>query len=147
MFCGHNYQTESAFFGEGIQSKFGGILGYRVREPKHPFQNFGERAQLVAHTGWAKKVGHGHMTITRSNLNRFLFFSTGRFLGKFVVKCILKSLQIKKGLLLTVRETFLIGENLAKLQARAWLSHALCASGQHTAKRRRKCTRQSRSCL
>jgi len=32
---------------------------------------------------------------------------------------------------------------LAKLQARAWLSHALCMPGQHTAKRRRKCTRQS----
>ena len=40
-----------------------------------------------------------------------------------------------------------ICEYLAKLQARAWLSHALCAPGQHTAKRRRKCTRQSRSCL
>ena len=38
---------------------------------------------------------------------------------------------------------FLIGEYLAKLQARVWLSHALCAPGQHTANRRRKCTRQS----
>jgi len=38
----------------------------------------------------------------------------------------------------------IIGEYLAKLQARAWLSHALCAPGQHTAKRRRECTRQSR---
>ena len=36
---------------------------------------------------------------------------------------------------------------MAKLQTSAWLSHALCAPGQHTAKRRRKCTRQSRSCL
>ena len=44
-------------------------------------------------------------------------------------------------------ENFLIGEYLAKLQARVWLSHALCASGQHTAKRRRKFTRQSRFCL
>ena len=34
-------------------------------------------------------------------------------------------------------EFFLIGEYLAKLQARAWLSHALCAPGQHTAKIRR----------
>ena len=42
---------------------------------------------------------------------------------------------------------FKIGEYFAKLQARVWLSHALCAHGQHTAKRRRKCTRQSRSCL
>ena len=42
---------------------------------------------------------------------------------------------------------FNIGEYLAKLQAIAWLSHALCAPGQHTANRRRKCTRQSRSCL
>ena len=33
---------------------------------------------------------------------------------------------------------FLIGEYLAKLQARAWLSHALCTPGQHTAKRRRR---------
>ena len=40
-----------------------------------------------------------------------------------------------------------IGDYLAKLDARAWLSHALCAPGQHTAERRRKCTRQSRSCL
>ena len=56
--------------------------------------------------------------------------------------------QIKKGLVLTVWVNFLkIGEYLAKLQARAWLSHALCAPGQHTAKRRRKCTRQSRFCL
>jgi len=39
---------------------------------------------------------------------------------------------------------FLNPEYLTKLQARAWLSHALCARGQHTAKRRRKCTRQSR---
>jgi len=36
---------------------------------------------------------------------------------------------------------------LAKLQARAWLAHALCAPGQHAARRRKKCTRQSRSCL
>jgi len=35
---------------------------------------------------------------------------------------------------------FEIGEYLANLQARAWLSHALCAPGQHTVKRRRKCT-------
>ena len=46
-----------------------------------------------------------------------------------------------------VSEFFLIGEYLAKLQARAWLSYALCAPGQHTAKRRRKCTIQSRCCL
>jgi len=36
-----------------------------------------------------------------------------------------------------VSEFFLIGEYLAKLQARAWLSNALCAPGQHTAKIRR----------
>ena len=46
--------------------------------------------------------------------------------------------QIKKGLLLSLRVIFLVGEYLAKLQARAWLSHALCAPGQHTANRRRK---------
>jgi len=45
----------------------------------------------------------------------------------------------------SVSEFFLIGEYLAKLQARAWLYRALSAPGQHTAKRRRKCTRQSRS--
>jgi len=32
------------------------------------------------------------------------------------------------------RRIFLIGEYLAKLQARAWLSHALCTPGQHTPK-------------
>jgi len=49
--------------------------------------------------------------------------------------------QIKKGLLLSLRvKKIKIGEYLAKLQARAWLSHALCARGQHTAKRQRKCT-------
>jgi len=52
--------------------------------------------------------------------------------------------QIKKGLLLRVSVNFLIHEYLAKLQATAWLFHALCVPGQHTAKRRRKCTRQSR---
>ena len=36
---------------------------------------------------------------------------------------------------------------MLKLRARAWLCHALFAPGQHTAKRRRTCTRQSRSCL
>ena len=35
---------------------------------------------------------------------------------------------------------------MAKLQATAWLSRALCASGQNTAKRGRKCTRQSHFC-
>ena len=45
--------------------------------------------------------------------------------------------QIKKGLLLSVRVKFFwIDEYLAKLQARTWLSHALCAPVQHTAKRR-----------
>jgi len=39
--------------------------------------------------------------------------------------------QIKKGLLLTVRvkKIVKIAEYLAELQARAWLSHALCAPG------------------
>jgi len=32
-----------------------------------------------------------------------------------------------------------------KVCHRLWLSHALCTPGQHTAKRRRKCTRQSNS--
>jgi len=56
--------------------------------------------------------------------------------------------QIKKGILLNLRVNFfLIGEYLAKLQARAWLHHALYAPSQRTAKRRRKCTRQLRFCL
>ena len=40
-----------------------------------------------------------------------------------------------------------IGEYLAKLQARMWLYRVLCAPGQCTAKRRRKCTRQPRVCF
>jgi len=49
--------------------------------------------------------------------------------------------QIKKGLLLSLRmKKFKMGEYLAKLQARAWLSYAK-APGQHTDKRRRECTR------
>jgi len=45
--------------------------------------------------------------------------------------------QIKTGLLLSVQvKTIKIGQYMAKLQARAWLSHALCAPGQHTAERR-----------
>jgi len=43
--------------------------------------------------------------------------------------------QIKKALFVeSVSEFFLIGEHLAKLQARAWLSHALCATGQNLLK-------------
>jgi len=46
--------------------------------------------------------------------------------------------QIKKGLLLSLKvKKIKIGEYLL-------LSRALFAPGQHTAKRRRKCTRQSR---
>jgi len=47
--------------------------------------------RLNHYTGWAKKRGHRLMTIILSNLNRFeknVF--TGRFLGKFAVKWILK---------------------------------------------------------
>ena len=45
--------------------------------------------------------------------------------GEVVNKYIEKSRRVEK--------KFKIGEYLAKLQARAWLSHALCAPGQHTA--------------
>ena len=44
--------------------------------------------------------------------------------------------QIKKGLLLSVSLKFFNSVNrayMAKLQARAWLSRALCAPGHHTA--------------
>ena len=47
--------------------------------------------------------------------------------------------QIKKGLLPSVWvKKIKIGEYLAKLQARPWLSRALCTPGQHTAERRRR---------
>jgi len=38
---------------------------------------------------------------------------------------------------MTISDFFLICEYFAKLQARVWLSRALCAPGQHNAKRRR----------
>jgi len=50
--------------------------------------------------------------------------------------------QIKKGLLLSLPVNFLIGEYLAKLQARRWLYRALCAPVHHNAKGRRKCATQ-----
>jgi len=37
-----------------------------------------------------QKTGHRLMTTILSNLNRFAIFFTGRFLGKFAVKCVLK---------------------------------------------------------
>ena len=42
----------------------------------------------------------------------------------------------------SVSEKNKIGEYLAKLQARRWLSRAHCAPSQHTAESRRKCTTQ-----
>jgi len=36
-------------------------------------------------------------------------------------------------------EIFKIDKYMAKLQARAWLSHALCAPGQHAAKDEESC--------
>ena len=123
--------------------------------------------------GGPKQRGHRLMTIILSNLNRFKTF-TGRFLGNFAVKWILKipphlayvaalpcetlmsakqaindkfqgsvatylrcggvvNNQIKKGLLTSL--------SLKKIKIGEYLP------SQHTAKRRRKCTRQSRSCL
>ena len=41
-------------------------------------------------TWWAKKLGDGLMAILLSNLNQVYIFFTGRFLGKFAVKWILK---------------------------------------------------------
>ena len=46
--------------------------------------------QFVHYIGWAKKRVHRLMTIILSNLNWFTIFVTGRVLGKFAVKCILK---------------------------------------------------------
>jgi len=50
--------------------------------------------------------------------------------------------HIKKGLLLNLSDFFkLVNIWQSYKQERAWLSHALCAPGQHTAKRGiRKCT-------
>jgi len=43
------------------------------------------------HTEWAKKQGQRLITVILSNLNRFRKKNfTGRFLGKFAVKCALK---------------------------------------------------------
>jgi len=58
------------------------------------------------------------------------YLSSGGVVNNQIRKCLLQSLSVKK--------SFKIGEYLAKLLARAWLSRALCAPGQHTAKRRRK---------
>jgi len=49
--------------------------------------------------------------------------------------------HIEKGLLLSLRVIFLIGEYLAKLQARAWLSHALSSCFSSVLARRAKCMR------
>ena len=56
--------------------------------------------------------------------------------------------QSEKGLLLSlsVKKMIKTGKYFAKLQERTWLSHALTTLS-HTAKRQRKCTRQSHSCL
>jgi len=107
--------------------------------------------------------------------DRFSIFFSVRFFNKFAVKWLLKipphlayfatlpsdgsvatclrcggvvNNQIKKGLLLSlpVKKNY-TGEYLAMLQARRWLSHALCAPGHQIAKRRKKCTRQPHSCL
>ena len=42
------------------------------------------------------------------------------------------------------KEVFKIGEYLAKLRARTWLSRALYAPGHSTAKMLRKCTQDTR---
>ena len=57
--------------------------------------------------------------------------------------------QIKKCLLLSVCENFFKSVNVWQsynLQARTWLSRALCSPSQHTANRRRKYTKQSGFC-
>ena len=52
--------------------------------------------------------------------------------------------EIKKGLLLSLSvKSFKIGEYLAKLQARTWLSRAHCAPGYYIDKSRRQCMTQS----
>jgi len=113
--------------------------------------------------GGPNKRGHKLMAIILSNLNDFYNFLTGRFLGKFAVshttlwnsnvrkQAISDTLQgsvaiylrwsgivnkqIKKRLLLSLSvKKIKIGEYFVNLQARTWLSRALCASGHHAAK-------------
>jgi len=65
---------------------------YIHRESSDHRYTTGHATYAAASTGWAKKRGHRLMTIILANLNRFkqeVFFS-GKFLGKFAVKRILK---------------------------------------------------------
>ena len=105
-------------------------------------------------------VGHRLMTIILPNLNRFKFFFTGRFLGKFVVKWILKVPPHFAHVATLPCETLLSAKQAINDNLRGSVATYLrCGGvvnnqiktgllpGQHTAERRRKCTRQSRSCL
>jgi len=56
-----------------------------------------------------------------------VMWENSRQITMYLRHCGVVNNQIKKGKIV---------EYLAKLQARAWLSHATCAPGQHTAKRR-----------
>jgi len=73
---------------------------------------------LRLYTEWVKKRGHRLMTIFLSGLNWFKNF-----------------------------EFFLIGDYLAKLQARTWLFCALSPSFSNVLAKHTKCMRQSHSCL
>jgi len=90
------------------------------------------------------------MAIFLPNLNQFSeFFHSQGSVATYLRCGGVVNNQIKKGLLLSL-SVKKIGEYLVKLQARTWLSRhtrALCAPGHHTAKGRRKCTIQTRSCL
>ena len=92
--------------------------------------------KITPHLAYVATLPCGTLTSAKQAINDKLQGSVATYLryGEVVNKYIEKSRRVES-------------EYLAKLQERAWLSHALCASGQHTAKRRRKCTRLPRSCL
>ena len=65
---------------------------YIQRESSDHRYTTGHATYAAASTRWAKKRGHRLMTIILAKLNRFKqeFFFSGKFLGKFAVKRILK---------------------------------------------------------
>jgi len=88
------------------------------------------------------------MAITLSNLNRFTKFFTGRFLGTFAVKWLLSenSMNMLPHYLVKhwceSEKKDLNSVNVAKSQARRWLSRALSSSFSSVVARRTKRMRQ-----
>ena len=68
------------------------IKSFAFNKKYNNYSFFIVNGSLIIHdtcTWWAKKVGHRLMTIILLNLTDFKKF-TGRFRGKFAVKCLLK---------------------------------------------------------